>query len=50
MCVDISHLVLEAPDDTNHQIIDYCLDSPECSDILPAAVVDLDVDLALFWE
>lgn len=44
MGVDVSHLVLESSRDTNDQIIDESLDSPESSHVLACAMVKFDVD------
>lgn len=49
MCVDISHLVLEAPGDANDQVVDEGSDSSEGSNVLSRAVVELDVDDVLLW-
>lgn len=44
MCVDISHLVLEALGDTDDQVVDEGSDGSEGCDVLPGTVVQLDVD------
>lgn len=44
MCVHESHLVLEALGDANDQVVDEGSDRSEGGDILPGAVVQLDVD------
>ena len=44
MCVDVSHLVLEALGDTNDQVVDECPDSSESSDVLSCTVVEFDID------
>ncbi len=44
MCVDISHLVLEALGNTNDQVVDQSSDRAESSDILSGTVVQLDID------
>lgn len=44
MGVDVSHLVFVALRNTNHEIVDECLDGSESCDILARAVVDLDRD------
>ena len=49
MCVDISHLVLEALGDTNNQVVDESADCAESSDVLAGTVVQLDVDDILLW-
>lgn len=49
MCVDISHLVLEALGDTNDQVVDESSDCAEGSDVLSGTVVQLDVDNILLW-
>lgn len=49
MCVDISHLVLEALGDTNDQVVDQGTDCAESGDVLSGTVVQLDVDDILLW-
>lgn len=49
MCIDVSHLVLEALGDANDQIVDEGSDSSESSNILSRAVVEFDVDDILLW-
>lgn len=49
MCVDVSHLVLEALGDTNDQVVDESSDSSEGSNVLSRAVVEFDVDDILLW-
>ena len=49
MCVDISHLVLEALGDTDDQVVDEGSDSTEGSNVLSCAVVEFDVDDILLW-
>jgi hypothetical protein len=49
MCVDVSHLVLEALGDTNDQVVDEGSDSSEGSNVLSRAVVEFDVDDILLW-
>jgi len=44
MCVDISHLVLEALCDTDDHVVDEGSDGSEGSDILSGAVVEFNVD------
>lgn len=44
MCVDISHLVLEAFRDPNYQVVDNGFDGSERRDILPSAVMEFDVN------
>ena len=43
MCVDITHLVFEAPSDPNYEIVDQSLDCAEGGDILPSTMMQLDV-------
>lgn len=50
MGVDVSHLVLEALGDTDHQVVDQGSDGAEGGDILSVAVVDLDGDGVLLGE
>lgn len=42
MCVNVSHLVLEALGDTDDQVVDDCSDGTESGDVLADTVVDLD--------
>ena len=49
MCVDISHLVLEALGDTDDQVVDEGSDCAEGSDVLSGTVVQFDVDNILLW-
>ena len=49
MCVDISHLVLEAFGDTDNQVVDEGSDCAEGSDVLSGTVVQFDVDNILLW-
>jgi hypothetical protein len=49
MCVDVSHLVLEALGDANDQVVDEGSDSSEGSNVLSRAVVEFDVDDILLW-
>lgn len=49
MCVDVSHLVLEALGDTDDQVVDERSDGTEGSDILAGAVVELDLNHRLGW-
>jgi hypothetical protein len=44
MCVDVSHLVLEALRDTDDQVVDESADCAEGGDVLSSTVVQLDVD------
>ena len=44
MCVDVSHLVLEALGDTDDQVVDEGSDGSEGSNVLSRAVVEFDVD------
>ena len=44
VCVDVAHLVLEAPGDTNDQVVNDGADSTEGSDTLAGTVVHLDRD------
>jgi hypothetical protein len=44
MCVDVSHLVLEALGDTNDQVVDESADCAEGSDVLSGTVVQFDLD------
>lgn len=44
MCVDVAHLVLEAPGNTNDQVVNDAADSTEGSDTLAGTVVHLDRD------
>ena len=49
MGVDVSHLVFEPPGHADDQVVDDGADCSESSDILSAAVVDLDLyDLLVF--
>ena len=43
MCVDISHLVFEAPSDPDYEVVDEGLDCSEGGDILPSTMVQLNV-------
>lgn len=49
MCVDVSHLILEALGNTNNQVVDESTDCAESSDVLAGTVVQLDVDDILLW-
>ena len=49
MCVDVSHLVLEALRDANDQVVDEGSDGSEGSNVLSRAVVEFDVDDILLW-
>lgn len=44
MCVDVSHLVLEALGDANDQVVDEGANCAEGSDVLAGTVVQLDLD------
>lgn len=44
MCVDISHLVLVALGNADDQVVDERADCAEGRNVLPGAVVQLDVD------
>jgi hypothetical protein len=44
VCVDVSHLVLEALGDTDDQVVDERSDCPEGGDVLSCAVVEFDLD------
>src|SRR4051812_36054403 len=44
MGVDVSHLVAEALGDADDQVVDEGSDGAEGGDVLPGAVVQLDVD------
>ena len=44
MCVDVSHLILEALSNANDQVVDDSSDSSEGSNVLSRAVVEFDVD------
>jgi hypothetical protein len=50
MCVDISHFVLVTLCDADDEVVDDGLDSAKGSDILAAAVVDLDGDDVFLGE
>ena len=47
MCVDITHLVFEAPRNANNKVVDNRLDCPQSGDVLAGTVVELDVDQVL---
>lgn len=49
MCVDISHLILEALRDADYQVVDEGLDCAKCSYTLASAVVQFDVDDVSGW-
>jgi hypothetical protein len=49
MCVDVSHLVLEALGDANDQVVDESSDCSEGSNVLSRAVVEFDVDNIFLW-
>jgi hypothetical protein len=49
MCVDVSHLVLEALGDTDDQVVDESADCAEGGDVLSGTVVQLNVDDILLW-
>jgi hypothetical protein len=44
MCVDVSHLILEALGNANDQVVDDGSDGSEGSNVLSRAVVEFDVD------
>jgi hypothetical protein len=44
MCIDVSHLVLEAFCDANNQVVDKSSDRSESSNIFASTMVELDVD------
>lgn len=44
MSVDVAHFVLESPRHADDHVVDECLDSTECSDIFPRAVMEFDDD------
>lgn len=44
MCVDIAHLVLVSPGDTDDEVVYQSLDCSEGCDILASAMVEFDVD------
>jgi len=49
MCVDVSHLVLEALGDTDDHVVDEGTDGSEGCDVLSGTVVQLNVDDILLW-
>lgn len=49
MCVDISHLVLEALGDTDDQVVDEGSDCSEGSDVLSGTVVQFDLNNIGLW-
>ena len=49
MCVDVSHLVLEALGDANDHVVDEGSDSSEGSNVLSRAMVEFDIDNILLW-
>jgi hypothetical protein len=44
MCVDVSHLVLEALGNTDDQVVDESADCAEGGDVLAGTVVQFDLD------
>lgn len=49
MCVDVSHLVLEALGHAHDHVVDDGADGAQSSDGLAGSVVHLDVDDILLW-
>lgn len=49
MCVDISHLVLEALRDADNEVVDEGLDCAKCRHTLASAVVQFDIDNVAGW-
>lgn len=49
MCVDVSHLVLEAFRDPNDKIVDKRFDSAECGNVFASAMVQFDGDDVSGW-
>lgn len=47
MCVNVSHLVLEALGDTDDQVVDERSDCAEGGDVLSGTVVQFDLDYIL---
>ena len=44
MCIDVSHLVLEAFRDPNDKVVDKSLDSAKCGNVFASAMVQFDSD------
>jgi len=44
MCVDVAHLVFESLRNADDQVVDEGADGAESCDVLPGAVVQLDID------
>lgn len=47
MGVDVSHLVLETPSDSNDQVVDDGFNGPKCRDVLAGTMMQLNIDKVL---